>query len=203
MATSSEIESFVSKFRYLCSAGFKASLKLNCEDGHAFISFDVNLGPLPPPLFIPPPVSPVQRRKSPSYYRRLKRRSDARNLDVSTPKSNHIVAEEVTTSMKMTTADENVINENVSNPAAAEEVAVIVDDEASSDEAEEVDLEDQVTEDDSLVQNVNEDDNIEENEHCIDSFDDAYEDISVQLDSIIRQSQINRHLWQKQNMLPS
>ena len=43
MATSSEIESFVSKFRYLCSAGFKASLKLNCEDGHAFISFDVNL----------------------------------------------------------------------------------------------------------------------------------------------------------------
>ena len=99
--------------------------------------------------------------------------------------------------MKMTTADENVINENVSNPAAAEEVAVIVDDEASSDEAEEVDLEDQVSEDDSLVQNVNEDDNIDENEHCIDSVDDAYEDISVQLDSIIRQSQINRDLWQK------
>ena len=89
MANTHELDSFVEKFRYLCSAGFDATLTLRSEKGQAHVSFNVNLGFLPPPLAFPPPASnvystPCQRRRSPSYYRRLKKRSDARlNLDSS------------------------------------------------------------------------------------------------------------------------
>ena len=88
MANCYELDSFVTKFRYLCSAGYDATLTLSSEKGQAQVSFNVNLGSLPPPLTLPPPApivssaTPCQRRRSPSYYRRLKRRSESRlNLD--------------------------------------------------------------------------------------------------------------------------
>ena len=34
MTTNQEFDSFVSKFRYLCCAGIKATLNLNCDGGH-------------------------------------------------------------------------------------------------------------------------------------------------------------------------
>ena len=89
MANCYELESFVAKFRYLCSAGFDSTLTLSPKKGQAHVSFNVNLGFLPPPLSFPPPstavpATPCSRRRSPSYYRRLKRRSDARqNLGAS------------------------------------------------------------------------------------------------------------------------
>ena len=79
MAPFSELDSFVAKFRYLCSAGFNASLSLNAVgDGHARVSFEVDLGFLEPPMSVPPPISPIQPRRSPAYFRRLKKRKDSR-----------------------------------------------------------------------------------------------------------------------------
>ena len=79
MAPFSELESFVAKFRYLCSAGFNASLSLNSDgDGHARVSFEVDLGFLEPPMTLPPPISPYRPRRSPAYFRRLKKRRDSR-----------------------------------------------------------------------------------------------------------------------------
>ena len=78
MGSQCELDSFVSKFRYMCSAGYKTSLTFSSENGTAHVRFDANLGFLPPLLSVPPPVSPLQRQRSPSYFRRLKRRSALR-----------------------------------------------------------------------------------------------------------------------------
>ena len=79
MANSAELNSFVEKFRYLCSAGFKASLTFNSDGvGHACVSFQVDLGFIQPPSTVPPPTSPLQKCRSPAYYRRLKKRRELR-----------------------------------------------------------------------------------------------------------------------------
>ena len=86
MAIHLEIDSFVSKYRHLCTLGYEASLTFKSNNGHTQISFEVNLGFMPPPFSMPPPATPSPRPRSPAYNRRLKRRSDSRlnNLD-STP----------------------------------------------------------------------------------------------------------------------
>ena len=114
-----ELESFIAKFRYLCSAGYDASMTLSSEKGEARISFNVNLGVLPPPMTVPPPATtapdtPCQRRRSPSYYRRLKRRSNARqNLDSSfcknvTVKECKVGADEVASTTEETAVSHTV-----------------------------------------------------------------------------------------------
>ena len=87
MATSNqELDSFLAKYKYLCSAGHKASLSFKSEKFCTRISLDVELPFMTPPWSLPPPscvqtptMSPTSlRHRSPSYYRRLKRRYDAR-----------------------------------------------------------------------------------------------------------------------------
>ena len=87
MATSNqELDSFLAKYKYLCSAGHKASLSFKSENFCTRISLDVELPFMTPPWSLPPPscvqtptMSPTSlRHRSPSYYRRLKRRYDAR-----------------------------------------------------------------------------------------------------------------------------
>ena len=87
MATSNqELDSFLAKFKYLCSAGYKASVSFKSENFCTRISLDVDLPFLAPPWSLPPPAcvltpkmsSTSERRRSPSYYRRLKRRRDER-----------------------------------------------------------------------------------------------------------------------------
>ena len=91
MTTNSyELDGLVAKYRYLSSAGYQASLKIDTtEDGCTMVSFNVNLGVLPPPMMIPPPpqmnrnscngVSRQQkvqkRKKSPSQLARDKKRA--------------------------------------------------------------------------------------------------------------------------------
>ena len=48
---SKEIESFVSKFKNLQFAGFKALLPLEADNGEAFVTLKANLGCLTPPSF--------------------------------------------------------------------------------------------------------------------------------------------------------
>ena len=74
MATNFEINSFLTKFKQLCSDGFNASLQFRSENGNAIVSFKVDLGK----LCLPPISQPVRRRRSPAYYRRQDKRREAR-----------------------------------------------------------------------------------------------------------------------------
>ena len=80
-ASHHELESFLQKYKYLCSAGFKAHLSFASENCCTRVSLEVDLPFLSPPWNSPPPftLSPQSpRNRSPSYFRRLKRRRDAR-----------------------------------------------------------------------------------------------------------------------------
>ena len=78
MASHLEIDSFISKYRYLCSLGYEASLTLKSNIGQTRINFEVDLGFMPPPFAMPPPATHSPRRRSPAYDRRLKRRCASR-----------------------------------------------------------------------------------------------------------------------------
>ena len=68
-----EIDSFISKFRYLWSAGFKASLTLESSHGEATVTLKAGLG-----FPLPPPQSRFDQKRGPSYWRRQDRRRKAR-----------------------------------------------------------------------------------------------------------------------------
>ena len=69
-----ELQSFVNKFKYLCSAGYSSLLTFKAENGTTKISFDVSLGFLPPPPVVSQ-ISPNKNKKrNASYVRRLDRR---------------------------------------------------------------------------------------------------------------------------------
>ena len=80
-ASGIELTSFVTKYRYLCSAGFQAHLSFSCQDGRTHVSLNVDLGILQPPVDQPPPTTALSKSskcKSPSYSRRLQRRRHER-----------------------------------------------------------------------------------------------------------------------------
>ena len=79
-ASNWELDSFLSKFKYLSSAGFKASIIFKTENFTTHVSLDGEVPCLLPPCNFPPPSNVVSspRRRSPAYYRRLQRRREAR-----------------------------------------------------------------------------------------------------------------------------
>ena len=89
-----EIDSFVLKFKYLCHAGYKASLSLESENGEAFVSLKAGLGFLPPPLLLPPAQGHSQhllsRNRGPAYTRRQEKRSTAAKQPVEAVKALNI-----------------------------------------------------------------------------------------------------------------
>ena len=129
LATVYELDSFVTKFRYLCSAGFNASLTVKSNgDGRARVSFEVDLGFLQPPLTVPPPVSPVPQRRSPAYFRRLKKRKDCRQkigplFDSGTTNESIVVTEEVIEPKHETTQIDTLVVKCVDNENVVEENA--------------------------------------------------------------------------------
>ena len=79
MATEIELTSFLTKFKHLCNAGFQASLHLNCKDGKATVSLEVDLGSLQCSLSTESSSeTSKKKRRSPSYYRRQAVRRKAR-----------------------------------------------------------------------------------------------------------------------------
>ena len=105
-----ELQSFVTKFRYLTSAGYPTSLSFTSDENrHARVSLEVNLGFIQPPFDFPPPSPPASKniRRSPGYYRRLQRRKESRqqfnstNDDVETQclRKNEIETEKVSESI--------------------------------------------------------------------------------------------------------
>ena len=85
ITSNNDLDGLISNFRYLCCSGYKTSLNISSENGRAVVDFHVDLGFIQPPVEVPPPnasyVSPEPLPKchrSPSYYRRLRRRRAAR-----------------------------------------------------------------------------------------------------------------------------
>ena len=127
MSSSAELNSFVDKFQYLCSAGFNASLTFNSNGaGHARVLFEVDLGFIQPPLTVPPPTSPSQKCRSPAYYRRLKKRRDLRQK-TDPSNENNITQNEndaITVTEKVMKVDDETKEVNVSERA---DVSVVDD----------------------------------------------------------------------------
>ena len=82
----SELNSFLVKFHQLRKSGATAHLDVDTHAGQAWVGLRVMLGPLQ--------HQPVQRHRSPSYFRRQERRRAARQ---SSEESDKVVAEEVAT----------------------------------------------------------------------------------------------------------
>ena len=79
MAAVKELESFIAKFRYLCSSGYRTSLSFKSDvNGNAHVAFEVDLGFIQPPFAVPPPPSTSPKKRSPEYYQRLQRRRQER-----------------------------------------------------------------------------------------------------------------------------
>ena len=74
MAASSELDSFILKFKSLCYNGIDSSLNISSTNGKLCLAFNVDLGQA---TFIPPQYfqsQPNQKPRNRSYYRRQQRR---------------------------------------------------------------------------------------------------------------------------------
>ena len=110
LASGHELENLLAQFRFMSSAGHKTSLNLSSEEGCISVSFNVELGFMSPPVGIPPPQSSSPFRKSPSYYRRLKRRRDARASIVTSTPSNTAKVFDVKEAEESYQIDSNAVN---------------------------------------------------------------------------------------------
>ena len=115
-----ELNSFLVKFHPLRKSGATAHLDVDTHAGQAWVGLRVMLGPLQ--------HQPVQRHRSPSYFRRQERRRAARQ---SSEESDKVVAEKVATDSK----EENAVKAVTSEKNAAE--AISIDQVANDDKAEE------------------------------------------------------------------
>ena len=71
-----EIDSFLTKFKNLWHAGYKASFNLKSENGKAIVTLTADLGYAPPPPAYRPPVQRPRHRGT-AYQRRQERRRQA------------------------------------------------------------------------------------------------------------------------------
>ena len=83
ITSSRELDSLGAKFKCLCITGYKATLNFTCANGRTVVDFHIDLGLVQSPLEVPPPAASMPSlvqicHKSPSYYRCLKRRREAR-----------------------------------------------------------------------------------------------------------------------------
>ena len=78
--SSSELDSFVLKFKSLWYAGIDAHLDVDTHAGQAWVGLRVGLGHPPGPLHRQPPL--LKKKDSPSRQRRRARRAEARQLAV-------------------------------------------------------------------------------------------------------------------------
>ena len=99
-----EIDSFLSKFRYLWGAGFKASLTLEANHGEASVTLKAGLGcPFPPPQF--------RQRRGPSYWRRQETRRKAREYPTEAEEAELVVSKSSKATEKV--VEKSTVNENI------------------------------------------------------------------------------------------
>ena len=123
----SELNSFITKFKSLCSAGFNASLQINSKDGCATVSLSVEVGYLPS---VTPAGKPKKQKRSPAYYRRQERRKEAKKISATAVEAVRKV--DYSVSDEKVDADVVVIEagKNVSEAISVDTEAVSVDTEA-------------------------------------------------------------------------
>ena len=73
-----EVDSFVTKFKYLWHSGFKTSLIIEAENGEALVTLKSNLGVIQPPHHGGPQRGQFHRYRGPSYQRRQEKRQASR-----------------------------------------------------------------------------------------------------------------------------
>ena len=118
-----EISSFIGKFKYLCAAGFIASLEFK-SDQHGCVSISLNseVGSVTPPLNQPPPTSferKCRQYRGPSYRRRQLRRRATQ--ESTSPEQIVSIATNVSNN-----ADAGEVNLSVSSNSQAEKRATVL-----------------------------------------------------------------------------
>ena len=128
----SEIDSFVSKFKYLWHAGFDATLKVDTNAGQAWVSLQAGLGHPFPPLHLPQYGRHVQCRSGPAQQWRSEKREAARSRAAGNEENNEVVGDPAVEAEPSTNvaAEEaaDLVNDDVSEEATAEEEVGLVSD---------------------------------------------------------------------------
>ena len=113
---SSELETFIVKFRHLWKAGLDAHLDIESHAGQAWVGLRVRLGPEPGPAQQHPPFPPhvdKKTRDGPSRQRRRARRAAART--------------ELADPVEQTRQDEPVVEAEDAHRKAAENVVLDIE----------------------------------------------------------------------------
>ena len=188
-----EIESFVQKFKSLRGAGLEATLTLDTKLGEVWITMNCKVGRnIPPPPSEPSSPSLIARKiyRSPSYFRRQLRRKAEREAKESASSAALAVAD----TNEKETAEKAVV---VISNEVAEMPESTTDDSVADCEAAEFEQNDSVNVSQEIDTSTD-DENLEPVE-----VDQPQEDLGLQLENLIQQSQKNRELWDKSNGLPS
>ena len=174
-----KIDSFVRKFKLLRGAGVEASLNVETKLGEVCISLSCKIGRdiLPPTPKSPTDATATSRKyRSPAYYRRQARRKAARQAQCEAEESSVAVeACQVDNTNEVGTSDDGVMDESTL-----------------------MDKDDSVTDVEVM-------DDMELSEKTVESeevTEKSTDQISLELDSLIRQSKENRERWDKFNALP-
>ena len=173
----SEIDSFLQKFKLLRGAGIEASLNFTTKLGEVWITLNCKVGRnVPPPQSKPAAVAAVSKKyRSPSYYRRQVRRKAERDANSQSSKEDSLAEQ----ANEHESADETETSEDEIDNSAQ----VTKDGNVSAGVKQESEVNDRSEDDDEVLQKPN-------------------EDLSLQLDNMIRESQKNRDLWDKFHTLP-
>ena len=113
-----EIKRFIRKFKSLRTAGYNASLNMECKLGEVFITLNCKVGRTVLPSPSTPSYAAVIKSRSPSYFRRqARRRASRENMDVQAENVCATTAEEVkddTTTIEVETncCDVAVLNDD-------------------------------------------------------------------------------------------
>jgi len=174
---SMELSSFIKKFESLRSSGYDASLLIENKLDEMSITLSCKVGrDIPPPSQTFTPGINSRNRRSPSYYRRQARRQAFRC--------------NVENVVECNSETEQVV-EDVSTELQAVEKATVVkaeDMEAQEELIDDEDTESEAAEDLSPVE-------ISRGQYSEMEEDVKYDDLNVQLEAIIKESQTRRQYW--------
>ena len=173
---SMELSSFIKKFQSLRSSGYDASLIIENKLGEMSITLSCKVGrDIPPPSPTSMPGINSRNRRSPSYYRRQARRQAFRC--------------NVKSVVECNSETEQVVEDVSTEPQAVEKAAVNAEDmEAQEELSDDEDTESEAGEDLSPVK-------LSRCQYAEMEEDAKCDDLNVQLEAIIMESQTRRQYW--------
>ena len=177
-----ELSSFVKKFQSLRRSGYDASLNIESKLGEIFITLSCKVGRDIPPPSPPSPSMPinVSRNRSPSYFRRQARRQAMR--------------QNLQNSESCKSETEQVVEESADTEVhtAEKTAAAAIEDEEELSEADE---DDDTGTADTVRDTVQQIRVFAVN----DVGNTTYDELGVQLEAAIKESQSRREHWERMN----